>query len=359
MNVLFINFFLFILYVFVICESNLIERKYRKPVFFVLALFQLILIHGLIEPSSIPDIPIYKSVYERLANQPISAVFTDIYHSAYGENFEVGYKLAMSLVGKISNSFTFFLLLNSFILCLLYFRFFYKYSPVFSISVLLFILLPFNQSLFVLRQHLSLAILLLAYPYILNHKPIKFLGIVILATLIHSSSIVFLPVYFLYRIKNKKIMFLALAAMLVIALQLQPLLSLLSIYMANNERYSGYVENTMVKIASKGVIMAIVLFVYCYVMKGEIFKDGINRLVFVISLWGVLFNMMIGEAGAGRIFLCYYFIMLIQIPLIIAKIKNRGIKNIFVISCLSSFFFFTYFLSTDTQSLTELKFLFE
>ena len=47
------------------------------------------------------------------------------------------------------------------------------------------------------RQTISFGILLLAMVYIIERKPIKFAGLVLLASLMHKSALIFLPLYFL------------------------------------------------------------------------------------------------------------------------------------------------------------------
>ena len=358
MGILIFNFLFCLILAYIIYLGSPKEDDIKDKLFFAYALILLVFFHSFIDSDSVPDVPVYKNVFDRLASKPLIGAFFDDDESEYGENFEVGYKFFLSLVGQIWQNINFFLFINSVVLCFLYLKYFRKYSPLFGFSVLLFILLPFNQSLFVLRQHLSLAILLLSYDYIIEQKFWKFLLVVIIAMMIHMSSVVFVPVYFLYKVKKKKPLFILLSAGLLMALTVRYVLSLVSVILANSERYSSYSDDISVGIATKGLIMLIVFFCYCWTLRGRIWEDGIHRLVFTLSLWGTLFNLVIGEAGAGRIFLSYYFVMLIQIPLIIVNIENKVFKLLFVFGTIACFAIFTYVISSDAQYLEELSLVF-
>lgn len=358
MGILLFNFFICLILAYILYLGSPKEDIIKDKLYFAYALILLVFFHSFIDPESVPDVEVYRNVFNRLASKPIIGAFFDGDDSEYGENFEVGYKFFLSLVGQIWQNINFFLFVNSVVLCFLYLKFFRKYSPLFGISVLLFILLPFNQSLFVLRQHLSLAILLLSYDYIIEQKFWKFMLVVIIAMMIHMSSIIFVPVYFLYKVKKKKTLFILLFAGLLMALAVRYVLSFVAVILANSERYSGYGDDVSVGIATKGLIMLMVFFCYCWTLRGRIWEDGINRLVFVISLWGTLFNLVIGEAGAGRIFLCYYFIMLIQIPIIIVNIENKVLKSLFVFGAITCFAIFSYAISADARSLENFSLMF-
>lgn len=358
MGILVFNFVICLVLAYILYLGSPEEDSIKDKLYFAYALILLVFFHGFIDPYSVPDVEIYKNVFDRLASKSIVGAFFDAEDSEYGENFEVGFKLYLSVIANVWHNIHFFLFVNSVVLCLLYLRFFKKYSPLFGISVILFILLPFNQSLFVLRQHLSLAILLFSYEYIINQRFGKFLFVVIIAMLFHTSSIVFFPVYFLYKVKSKKKLLALLFMGILVVVGIKYVLSLISVLLAASERYGGYGEDISVGVATKGLIMLVVLFFYCWTLKGRILDDGINRLVFVLSLWGTLFNLIIGEAGAGRIFLSYYFVMLIQIPLIIVNIENRVLKSLFVFCTIVSFAFFSYVISADAKSLEDFSLMF-
>lgn len=84
-------------------------------------------------------------------------------------------------------------------------RFIYKYSKLPWMSAYMFLTLQFfDLSMSGVRQILSIAILLFSYDFIINRKFFKFLLVVLLATTIHTSAIMFLIIYPLAKFRMKK-----------------------------------------------------------------------------------------------------------------------------------------------------------
>lgn len=81
-------------------------------------------------------------------------------------------------------------------------RFIYKYSDIPWMSVLMFLTLQFfDLSLSGVRQILSVSMLLFAYDYMIDRKLLKFSLIVLLASTIHGSAVMF---FLLYPLTAKK-----------------------------------------------------------------------------------------------------------------------------------------------------------
>lgn len=115
---------------------------------------------------------------------------------------EIGFKLLNLFVGKITSSYTIMLWVLATIL------FLFKYTTIWSLSYypMIALLLSFSYyrgDIYFIRQHIAAAICLFALKYYLNNKLKKFVLVVILAVLIHSSAIVFLLILAL---KNKNVL---------------------------------------------------------------------------------------------------------------------------------------------------------
>lgn len=211
------------------------------------------------------------------------------------------------------------------------------------------------MSIFVLRQHLSIAVLTLSYPHIIKQDFKKFMWILFIAYLIHSSSLIFLPVYFLYGIKDTRryLTVMTVGSLVASFLLLTIVLVLGSIFTRN----TFFIENIERGVAIKSIIMGAVMLFYCYFLKERVLETGINKLVFTISFLGIVGNALVGEAGGGRIFLSFYVVMLLQIPITMHYIKNKFIKSIYFISVLSLFFVFSYMLAGDVIFYLAMSFL--
>lgn len=74
----------------------------------------------------------------------------------------------------------------------------YKYSENFGVSVFLFMAsCQFTWMFNGIRQYLAVAILFASTTFIINKKPLKYFLIVLLASTIHKTAIIMIPIYFI------------------------------------------------------------------------------------------------------------------------------------------------------------------
>ena len=89
----------------------------------------------------------------------------------------------------------------------------YRYSPMYLVSVLIFLFLgDWTGSFNGIRQYLAAAIVFAGHRYILKRKFVPYLLTVVLAMLFHKSAIVMILPYFLYARKPDTTQFIILAA---------------------------------------------------------------------------------------------------------------------------------------------------
>jgi len=112
--------------------------------------------------------------------------------------FEIGYGTLIFLMKKLFNSYSVFLFFHAVIFYLVIFRTAKKYSPFFFVSIIFF----YATTLGVVgsnRQLLAIIICLLGMDFIFEKKPIKFLGVIFLASLFHTTAFLFAVYYFFNR----------------------------------------------------------------------------------------------------------------------------------------------------------------
>lgn len=115
--------------------------------------------------------------------------------------FEIGYGTFVFIIKQIFDSYSFFLVLHATIFYATIFRTSKKYSPYFFISLLFF----YATNIGIVgsnRQLLAIAICLMSLPFVIDRKPIKFFAVIIIATLFHSSAILF-GIYYFFNKKYK------------------------------------------------------------------------------------------------------------------------------------------------------------
>lgn len=110
-------------------------------------------------------------------------------------------------------------LLTASIIITLYMKQIYKYSTDILTSVMLFVLAgPLIGSMGALRQYLAAAVLFAGHKYVVERKFCKYMGVVFIAFLCHTTALIMIPVYFLCKLKinYKSILLLALSSTVII-----------------------------------------------------------------------------------------------------------------------------------------------
>ena len=121
------------------------------------------------------------------------------------DKYEIGWCCYTKFFSSISNDFSFIIFATAFIYLFCFWLLIKRYSKYLLFAVVLFVILRFYNSCFILRQNTAVAICLLSIPYIENRKPIKFALTIRFASLFHQSALIFSIMYFLYNVSiNKK-----------------------------------------------------------------------------------------------------------------------------------------------------------
>lgn len=134
--------------------------------------------------------------------QKITAMDWETFREEYN-GFNVGFFYLMKIVSDLSNGNyqTFIIVISAFImLCFGHFIKRYSTSPIQSICYywgLLLYIFMFSAE----KQAIAMAILLLAFDAIIDKKPIKFIILVLIASQFHFPALVFLPAYWISRMK--------------------------------------------------------------------------------------------------------------------------------------------------------------
>lgn len=143
----------------------------------------------------------------------------------------------------ISTNPSVFLMITAVIQAVALIKLYYKYSPDYSYSVLLFFLsCSFVNMMNGIRQFLAVSLIIFFSNYIFNKNYVKFAIVVIVAITIHFSAIVWIPVFFLVQGKpwNKKTVVFAVGIVLAVVF-VDRFTNILSM-MIEDTSYAGYTE---------------------------------------------------------------------------------------------------------------------
>ena len=236
----------------------------------------------------------------------------------------------------ISSDFYFLLLTTGAITLLGYFRTIYKYVPsyYFYLSVLIYVIGPYLQSFYVLRQHLAMGIMLFSYPYIINGKIWKFFAVTLISSTVHLTALFVVPLYFIYKIKNNRIFFLSILTYSAILLSI-----VLYIGDADDliiDGYNTYLragEDRFSNFTSAALLLGLLIF-RVFILKKNMFCEGFTRLLSIIIIIGSI-NAVVGAGRVmfmSRLNMYYSQVFFLIWPNTISFIKNRTYRVILAIS---------------------------
>lgn len=317
------------------------KRKYE--VYLLLVLPVLIYVHSFLDPNTIADLPTYRESFAdvRLTNV-FNPVDLQIYRSFHKEEF--GFILLLKLVGLFTDDFNVFLCLFSGLLLGVYSYVILKLSPNVCLSILFFMVIVFDQSIFVLRQHLSVAFILLTIPSIIERKIWKFTAILTIAILFHKSSLIWGIMYFMYGIKKPWKMFVTLG---LVAIGLGLIFSFLSFFDEQlSLGYSSYIDGKKTgKSNLVSFFIGLGLFLsYFFICRKKVFENGLMK-VCLLSLYVYVVLSLVGiNIGLlSRFTLVFQTSLFFVIPIVCKVLKNKWLKVGYVSSCLICFAYINYF----------------
>ena len=171
------------------------EKRRTKKVLLVGIFLQFVIIEGFRGFSVGADTAKYMEYYNHIRGLDIN-FFELLINPPLA--FEPGYLVLMKLCGILRFNERLFLILVTVIFNILIFRFVYKKSDDFILSIWLFVCAEyFTLSFTMLRQMIAIGFILNAYLYIEKKNLKAFVGNVIVACLFHKTAICFLPIYFI------------------------------------------------------------------------------------------------------------------------------------------------------------------
>lgn len=321
---------LFLVLTFLFFFSN--NKRYKKVwnFYLVIAFGILFFFHIFKKTSSLPDLPSYMMEFNELRENTYSYIFTHGISAGKSENGWCVFCKTIQLFVPYGFAVIF---VNSFVILSGYFYAIKKYSPFFWASTLFVLTGPYAQSLFVLRQHMAMAMVLFTYPYIINKKIVPYLLTIGLAFTMHQTAIIFLPIYFVYHYRGniKKL------AVFVICFGLfvnKVVLKLVGDVVASLSLvgYDSYLDSDEETNWKMGAYLILVLFCRLFIMKGKSIEYGINRLLTILLGMGCFIETLgYGLAFTSRLNMYFSSLLFLYIPQTSIYIKNNYFKYGFLL----------------------------
>lgn len=293
------------------------QNRGKRQAYFIFVVIVLLL--GLRHPSMGNDLRFgrtngYLWAFETIASVP----FSEVIHWSSFLNYERGYVLFNKILSYISND------SQCLILACAIFSIFpitwlmKKHSKDIAFSSLVFMGLPVFLMMYSgLRQGIAIGICCFAYDAIIERKPIKFVLIVLLASLFHSSALFFIVAYPMYTIRlyrwNK------LFPLLVVGIAF--------VFRTRLFTFFAYMFRDNVNIYSNGsttlliVFVGVFYFVSMFLDDEDKVSEGLNSIFLLACIF-----QCFGEVNNLVMRIGYYFMLsaVITVPNTIMQLKNEN-----------------------------------
>ena len=298
----------------------------RQILYLLMALGVMLIIHAFRDPMTLEDTPDYARAFEEARLKSMADVITKGYEELKTEK---GFAVFLKMVADVMPiTQMIFIITSAFMFCS-FFVAIKRYSSIFWLSVFVLMTDSFPQSLFIVRGFFALSILLFSIPFIIKRQLLPYLLLCIVAFSIHTTSVIFFPVYFIYGIKNALILAIVLAVGgvifvlgfdIILPYVVENFVSEYSVYILGADNYEG--GNWKMP----ALLSAILLF-RIVVMKEHFFEEGINRfcsLVLILAL--LLYVAGLGFGLISRMALYFSNLTFLILPNTIRYIRNQTIQ---------------------------------
>lgn len=313
----------------------------RQMIYLMAALGVMLVCHAFRDPLTLEDTPLYVRAFQEAKLMPMADVIARGYEEL---KTETGFAVILKVITDV---FPFTQMLFVLTSAFMFFSFFVairRYSPVFWFSVFVLMIDSFPQSLFVLRGFLAFSILLFSIPFIINRKILPYLLLCLLAFSVHTTSIIFLPVYFLYGIRDARLMALILAVggiililgfSIILPFVVETFLSEYLVYIVEADNYEG--GNWKMP-----ALLSFILLLRMAVMRGHFFEEGINRFCSVVLILALVFYVAgLGYGLIGRITLYFSNFTFLILPNTVQYIRSQSLQfSVCAVYTLFTGFFF-------------------
>lgn len=213
--------------------EKIIKKSLNKSIWFFVLVLPLFILAAFRAPSVGNDTFNYFKSYLTVTSEP--------FFSVSQSRMEIGYVFYMRLIALLGFSYLGFQVITSAFTLFSISRFISKYSTNIAFSFYIFMTTRmFFGTMNTSRQYLAIAILLFSVEFIKNRKFIKFLSLILIATSIHFTAIVFLIAYPLPALKlNAKKTSLFIITGIVMSIFFD---ALVQVFVNITGRYKGYLE---------------------------------------------------------------------------------------------------------------------
>lgn len=312
------------------------KSEINKNLTIALALLPMFILVGFRGINVGSDTWFYAHGFENIANQ--NSVLEAIANSRY----ETGFVVLNYIFAKIGFSYNMFQVTITFFLCISIGKFFKRYcSNVWVASFVFYTLRYMLGPMNTVRMWIAIAILLFSIPYLQRKRWIQFCIIIVIASLFHSTALIFLVLYPLCKMKiTKKKIVLLYAIAITIGVMGTSFFAWLT---KSINMYSGYLtskyfvyDNNVAVFFNLAIDLCLVLFIFREYRKDlEINIERNEKVIPLDNIIKVALLLIVAIDIVGlrntimnRISTYFGMFLVIAIPSAIKKINFRNNREI-------------------------------
>lgn len=318
-------------------STNMFNEKSRKR-YMLFSGVLLVLISGLRSYNLGTDTMVYYSAFEDV----VQLSFRQICDSEFKDPFYYIFSKFLSLI--VGNNFHLVLLVFAAMYMSTFGKLIYKESPNLLISFIVFISLGlFSFSMHGVRQGLAIAFIMSSYFPLRDKKILKFIGLVLIASLFHSTAIIFLIAYPCCRLGfNKKSAILYIGILGVLLVSGDNLVRTFALEAsAYDARFEAYAVTEKSLTYSGFIQLCLFFLLVLFNMKSFKEKDKDSSLLITLLVLALIFqSCSIFIAEMFRIAMYFSIFLVILVPRVLATYPVKYRKEVSFIICILIMMYF-------------------
>ena len=240
-------------------------------------------------------------------------------------------------------------------------RLVYRFSIDPALSYILFITIGFyGFSLAGLKQTIAMAFVFISYRYLYDSKYIRFIFFIVLASLFHLSSFVFLFAVVIHFLKKIRFYYLILSILFFIWMFSYNTIASRVLNLLNLEHYASYLEMERESGGTLTMFFIILLIQLVSVVNMKAYAKENNteaRDIFGMSYLGLLAQLLaLVAASAFRVGLYFSLFSVILLPNCVSKEKNPKIRLLLKLGIIFTFYFYFWYANHNGSSIVPYVF---
>jgi hypothetical protein len=301
--------------------------------FLFAAFCQLSVVHAFPDPFEMPDLPSYCETFVDFAKENL---WFSIFTGYTGVKMEPGWIVFCKILGLVSMDYRILLITTSLIIVGGYCITIKRYSPIYWLSVFIFLCTTYNQSLFVLRQHCSIALCLLSIKYILSRNYKKYILLNAIAFSFHQTALFFFPMYWLFKTEINAAFW---GFFLVFFILGRFVAAFVFPLIFNNIWYASYADMGGSNL-TMFFIQLCTLFLYLVSANWNLKKLGdVNKCFFIMCCVAILLAFIgYGYSPTNRLIKYYTVSSIWLIPKAIINFRSFGVRIVVVFAVVVAYF---------------------